>query len=431
MSTATTPVNDMTPAEGNPNAKAPVAWKGPILYFVAALTVLIAFGIFGTSTPVTFRWSDANAAIPVAPTTLDPRLIAFVSGIVMLGVAAWATWRAINRKPIGGWAALLAGLGFLVSLLASTGAGGTVQTVYLLNATIGLSTAVIFGALAGVIGERVGVTNIAIEGQLLMGAFVAAILASITGNLWVGLLGAMIGGALVSLVLATFSIKYLVDQIIVGVVLNVLVLGLTNFFYSAVLAENQELNKPGTFSAIRIPFLSDIPVVGPVLFNQNIITYLMFVLVFLVWFVLFKTRLGLRIRAMGEHPLAADTVGLQVNPTRFWTVTTAGLVAGLGGAALTIGSAGSFVKNMSAGQGFIALAMVILGRWNPLYAAAAALLYGFSGAFRLWATSTPNGSQIPSDLIQMVPYIVTLLAVTLFVGKSIAPAAVGKPYIKD
>lgn len=429
MSAAT--VNDMTPVEGNPKAKAPVAWKGPILYTVAALVVLIAFGLFGTDTPVSFRWSDANARFPIEPTVVDPRHIAIVSGILMLGVAAWATYRAVNRKPIGGWAALIAGFGFLASLLATTGAGGTVQTVYLLNATIGLSTAVIFGALAGVIGERVGVVNIAIEGQLLMGAFVSAVLASITGSLWVGLLGAMIGGALVSLVLSVFAIKYLVDQIIIGVVLNVLVLGLTNFFYQAVLAGSQSLNSPGTFTAVKIPLLSDIPVIGPVLFNQNVITYIMFVLVFVVWFVLFKTRLGLRIRAMGEHPLAADTVGLKVNPTRFWTVTTAGLIAGLGGAALTIGSAGSFVKNMSAGQGFIALAMVILGRWNPLYAAGAALLYGFSGAFRLWAGGTPNGSQIPSDLIQMVPYVVTLLAVTVFIGKAIAPAAVGKPYIKD
>lgn len=425
MSTATTPI------ESNTTAQAPVAWKAPILYTVAALIVLVGFGLFGSSTPVTFRWSDTNARFPINPTVLDPRTVAIVSGIVMLGVAVWAVYRAVNRKRIGGWAALIVGFGFLASLLALTGAGGTVQTVYLLNATIGLSTAVISGALAGVIGERVGVVNIAIEGQLLMGAFTAAVLASMTGSLWVGLLGAMIGGALVSLVLATFAIKYLVDQIIIGVVLNVLVLGLTNFFYQAVLADSQTLNRPGTFKAMPIPLLSDIPVIGPVLFNQNVITYIVFILVFAVWFVLFKTRLGLRIRAMGEHPLAADTVGLKVNPTRFWTVTTAGLIAGLGGAALTIGSAGSFVKNMSAGQGFIALAMVILGRWNPLYAAGAAMLYGFSGAFRLWAGGTPNGSQIPSDLIQMVPYVVTLLAVTLFIGKSIAPAAVGKPYIKD
>ncbi len=417
-------------SEPGPTVLAPIAWKGPILYIAAALLVLIGFGFFGSNDQVAFQWSDQNARFQIDPTVVNPKVVAIVSGIAMLAAAAWATYRAVQRKSVGPWPVVIIGLGFLVSLLAFTGSGGTVRTTFLLNATIGLSTAVIFGALAGVIGERVGVVNIAIEGQLLMGAFSAAVIASVTGSLWAGLIGAMIGGVLVSIVLATFSIKYLVDQIIVGVVLNVLVLGLTNFFYSAVLAENQQLNKPGTFRSMPIPFLSDIPVIGPVLFNQNVITYIMFFLVFAVWFVLYKTRLGLRIRAMGEHPLAADTVGLHVNPTRFWTVTAAGAIAGLGGAALTIGSAGSFVKNMSAGQGFIALAMVILGRWNPLYAAAAALLYGFSGAFRLWAGGTPNGSQIPSDLIQMVPYVVTLLAVTLFVGKSIGPAAAGKPYVK-
>lgn len=429
MSTATTPEKGANSVDVA--AKAPIAWKGPIIYYIAAVVVMGVFGFTGSSEPVTFRWSDAGARFPVEPNTVNPRTVAIGAGIVILLTAGWATYRAINRRKIGGWVAVIAAFGFLTSLLAYTGAGGTVQTVYLLNATIGLSTAVIFGALAGVVGERVGVVNIAIEGQLLMGAFTAAVLASITGNLWVGLLGAMFGGALVSLVLSVFAIKYLVDQIIIGVVLNVLVLGLTNFLYSALLAGNTSVNTPGTFRSWKIPFLGDIPVIGPALFNQNVITYIMFILVFVVWFVLFKTKLGLRIRAMGEHPLAADTVGLRVNPTRFWTVTTAGLIAGLGGAALTLGSSGSFVKNMSAGQGFIALAMVILGRWNPLYAAGAALLYGFSGAFRLWAPNTPNGSDIPSDLITMVPYVVTLLAVTVFIGKSIAPAAVGKPYIKE
>ncbi|QTV79372.1 ABC transporter permease [Microbacterium sp. NIBRBAC000506063] len=414
------------------SAAAPIAWKAPILYAVSAVIVLVFFGVMGSTTPARFRWTDATAAITLEPTMLTPRTVGFVCGALLAVIAAAALWRAVERKSFSPWFGVLAGVLFLLSLLAWTGAGGTVQVVYLLNGTIALSTAVIFGALAGVIGERVGVVNIAIEGQLLAGAFVAAVLGSITGNLWVGLFGAMIGGALVSLVLAVFSIKYIVNQIIVGVVLNVLVIGLTNFFYSSVLNTNASaFNNPGFFRKITIPWLSEIPVLGPVLFDQNIITYTMFVLVFLVWLVLFKSRLGLRIRAMGEHPLAADTVGLNVNRTRFWTVSIAGLIAGLGGAALTIGSVGAFGREMSAGQGFIALAMVILGRWHPLYAAMAALLYGFSGAFRIWAGGVPVGSEIPSDLIQMVPYVVTLVAVVLFVGRAIPPAAVGKPYIKE
>ncbi|WP_309710439.1 ABC transporter permease [Pseudolysinimonas sp.] len=271
--------------------------------------------------------------------------------------------------------------------------------------------------------------NIAIEGQLLGGAFTAAVVASVTDNLYVGLLAGMLTGALISMVLVTFSIKYLVDQIIVGVVLIALMVGLTNFFYSAALADNgQELNFPGTLPFLSIPLLSDIPVLGPVLFDQRLTTYIMFVLVPVVWFFLFKTRWGLRIRALGEHPLAADTVGINVNRWRFWTVTAAGLIAGLGGAALTLGSIGPFVRDMSAGQGFIALACVILGRWNPFLAAAAALLFGFSRNFRIWAGQA--GSEIPPDLIATTPYVVTLLAVAVLVGRAVGPRAVGKPYIK-
>jgi simple sugar transport system permease protein len=232
------------------------------------------------------------------------------------------------------------------------------------------------------------------------------------------------------MVLATFSIKYLVDQVIVGVVLIALMVGLTNFFYSAALSGNsEELNFPGTLPFLPIPLLSDIPVIGPVLFDQRPTTYAMFLLVPAVWFFLFKTRWGLRIRALGEHPLAADTVGINVNRWRFWTVTVAGLIAGLGGAALTLGSIGPFVREMSAGQGFIALACVILGRWNPFLAASAALLFGFSRNFRIWAGQA--GSTIPPDLIAMTPYLVTLIAVAVLVGRAVAPKAVGRPYVKE
>src|SRR5690606_19949926 len=194
------------------------------------------------------------------------------------------------------------------------GAGGRVPVVFLLTGAIGLSTAIVFGALAGVIGERVGIVNIAIEGQLLGGAFIAAVVASTTGSYVLAVVAAMVVGGLISMVLAAFSIKYLVDQVVVGVVLIGLVTAITNFFYSAVLAPNSSaLNNPGTLPRIRLPLLADIPVLGPVLFDQRITTYLMFVLVPVVWFLLFKTRWGLRIRALGEHPLAADTVGIKVN----------------------------------------------------------------------------------------------------------------------
>jgi ABC-type uncharacterized transport system permease subunit len=207
------------------------------------------------------------------------------------------------------------------------------------------------------------------------------------------------------------------------------VIGITNFLYSQWLASNgEEVNFPGTFEKIEIPVLSEIPILGPALFEARITVYLTFILVPLVWFLLFKTKLGLRARAVGEHPTAADTVGINVAKTRFWWVTAGGAIAGLGGAALTIGNVGAFGREMAGGLGFIALAVVILGRWQPFYVSAAALLFGFAIILRVWANGVSPG--IPTDFITMVPYLVTLIAVAGFAGKVRAPAAVGKPYVK-
>jgi len=419
-----------TSATGHVTALAPRNWRIPTLLAVLGAITVLAFGVFGTDTSVEFGWSANSDAIVLEPTSANPRLLGWVLGILALLAAGAGFWYASRRRPVPIWISLIVGLAFLVSLVAWVGAGGRVPVVFLLTGAIGLSTAIVFGALAGVIGERVGVVNIAIEGQLLGGAFVAAVVASTTGNYLLAVVAAMVTGALISMVLAAFSIKYLVDQVVVGVVLIGLVAAITNFLYSAVLGPNSaEFNNPGTMPRIPIPLLSDIPVLGSVLFNQRPTTYLMFLLVPLTWYALFKTRWGLRVRALGEHPLAADTVGIKVNRMRFWTVSIAGLIAGLGGAALTVGGVGAFVREMSAGQGFIALAAVILGRWNPWYAALAALLFGFSSNFRIWAGQA--GAAIPPDLIAATPYVVTILAVALVAGRVIGPRAAGKPYTKE
>lgn len=411
-------------------ALAPRSWRIPVLLAVLSLVTIVAFGVFGDDREVRFAWAAGGDAIALDPTPASPRVLGYVLGVLALAASVVAIQFASRRKAVPVWISLIVGLAFLVSLVAWVGAGGNVPVVFLLTGAIGLSTAIVFGALAGVIGERVGIVNIAIEGQLLGGAFTAAVVASLTGNYVLAVVAAMVVGGLISMVLAAFSITYLVDQVVVGVVLIGLVTAVTNFFYSAVLGpQSGTFNNPGTMPRIAIPLLSDIPVLGSVLFNQRPTTYLMFVLVPLVWFMLFKTRWGLRVRALGEHPLAADTVGIKVNRTRFWTVTIAGLIAGLGGAALTVGGVGAFVREMSAGQGFIALAAVILGRWNPWYAALAALLFGFASNFRIWAGQA--GAAIPSDLIAMTPYVVTILAVALVAGRVIAPRASGKPYIKE
>jgi ABC-type uncharacterized transport system permease subunit len=318
----------------------------------------------------------------------------------------------------------------LVGFLVWASAGERIPVPGLLFGSLSLAVPLIFGALGGVISERVGVVNVAIEGQLLAGAFTSAIVASITQQPLLGLLAAMVAGVLVSFVLAAFSIKYFVDQVIVGVVLNVLVTGLTGFLFSQLLAPNAALlNQPPKFERINIPLLSEIPIVGPVFFRQTLIVYIMYIAVAAVYFGIFHTKWGLRLRAVGEHPQAADTVGINVTGTRFWNVSLAGAVAGLGGAYFTLGSVGAFGKEMTAGAGFIALAAVIFGRWDPIRATLAALLFGF--ASNLQNVLSIIGSPVPSEFMLMLPYLVTILAVAGLVGQSRGPAASGKPYIKS
>jgi simple sugar transport system permease protein len=264
---------------------------------------------------------------------------------------------------------------------------------------------------------------------LLAGAFAAAVVATLAGNAYVALLFAPIAGGLVAVLLALFSIKYRVDQIVVGVVLNVLVVGITSYLFSTVLKDNKAtLNTPPGLPRIEIPLLADIPVIGSVLFNQNILVYLMFIGVFLLQFLLFRSRWGLRLRSVGEHPKAADTVGIKVNRTRWINVIVGGAVAGLGGASFTIAAAIGFGKDMTAGKGYIALAAMILGRWNPNGALAAAILFGFAEALR--GTLSIIGTPVPTHFLAMLPYLATIFAVAGLVGKVRAPAAEGVPYVK-
>jgi simple sugar transport system permease protein len=227
-----------------------------------------------------------------------------------------------------------------------------------------------------------------------------------------------------------FAIKYYVNQVILGVVLNVFALGLTGLFYDSVMQKNTEsFNSPDVLSAIKIPLLGDIPVIGPLFFDVNIIVYLTYVLIIGVDIALFRTRWGLRTRAVGEHPRAADTVGINVLRTRYVNVISAGLIAGLGGAFLTIGQVGGFSKNISSGKGFIALAAVIFGRWSPRGAVAAALLFGFADALQTVLSIIGTPVTIPSAFLAMLPYLATIFAVAGLVGRVKAPAADGEPYV--
>ena len=405
--------------------------KTPITLVVASLVVLVFFGFLGKAGDISFVWSDKREALQLPPFIVNSMFFCTIVGAVLLMIGLLSVALSIRgtRTPV--WLIAIYSLGAMMALLGwlATEATQGVQMIFILSNTLVLAIPLIFGGMAGIMSERVGVVNIAIEGQLLTGAFVSAIVGSMTKNLYVGLIAAMIAAALLSTVLASLAIKYLVEQIIIGVLLNVLVIGVTNFLYSAWVDDDSiNLNFPGTFEKLPIPLLSEIPVLGQVLFNNRITVYLMFILVPLLWYVLFRTKLGLRARAVGEHPLAADTVGINVAKTRFWWVTIGGAVAGLGGAALTIGNVGSFGREMSAGLGFIALAVVILGRWQPIYVTLGALLFGFTIILKVWANQVSPG--IPVDFITMVPYLVTLVAVAGFAGRVKPPAASGQPYVK-
>jgi general nucleoside transport system permease protein len=405
------------------------SWKTPSVMGSVALVIFVFFGILGRPDSVAFQLSGPREAIQLPNIDIGSSFLGIVLGVLLLAITGLSAWRVSqNRKvPIG--LSLVFGAISLVALLGWLASGSVVPVAFILGSALVLSVPIVLGAMAGVMSERVGVVNIAIEGQLLTGAFMAAVISTITGNQILGLVSAALTAALFSAVLAVFAVRFLAQQIIIGVVLNVLAIGITNFLYQQWLTEDESAtNSPGTLPIISVPFLSDIPILGPVLFQNRITVFMAIALVILIWFVLFKTKLGLRARAVGEHPLAADTVGINVGRTRFWWVTLGGMIAGLGGATLTIGSAGAFGREMSGGLGFIALAVVILGRWHPGYATAAALLFGFSIILRIWANQVSPG--IPTSFITMVPYLVTLIAVVGFVGRSRPPAADGIPYVK-
>lgn len=406
-------------------------WKTPIVLAVFTLLAVVLFLV--NKRPAdssTFRLSTPSDVIQLPSLVLPTFATGIVVTALLLGLTGLAAWLVSQKRRPPLWIAVVFAVLFLIAFLAWAGAGASLPIYGLLVGTVSLSVPLIFGALGGVISERAGVVNIAIEGQLLAGAFSAAVIASITGNPYAGLVGAAAAGVLVSFVLAAFAIKYFVDQVIVGVVLNVLVTGLTSFLFSQVLSANPtRLNSPPRFERIPIPILSEIPVLGPMLFRQTIIVYAMYVAVFLVWYGLFHTKWGLRLRAVGEHPQAADTVGIKVGLTRFWNVSLAGAIVGFGGAYFTLGSVGAFNKEMTAGMGFIALAAVIFGRWDPIKATLAALLFGF--ASNLQNVLGIIGSPVPSEFMLMLPYVITIFAVAGLVGVSRAPAASGKPYIKS
>lgn len=296
-------------------------------------------------------------------------------------------------------------------------------TEAVLNATVRYSVPLILGALCGIFCERAGIVNIGIEGQMLLAAFTAYMTNVWTGNLILALTVGVLTGALLGLFLAFISINLKLNQVIGGTVINILAVGITGFFYQV------GMTTKGKFSPIILSPLSEIPLIGPVLFRNPPITYITLLLVIFSHILLFHTRWGLRTRAVGEHPRAADTLGINVFKTRYWNTIFGGMLAGLAGAFLTLEGVGMFERNMTNGRGFIALAVMIFGKWNPIGSALAALLFGLANAMQTQLQFM--GVMIPHQFIGMIPYALTIIVVSGFVGRSRPPAAEGIPYEKE
>ncbi len=429
MSTSlTTTTADASSSEG---VLAPPKLRTPILLGVFALISLLVF-VFQVAPDVTTSVDLNSRSVDLTLPQIE--VPTFITNLIltlgMFGIAAFAFMRAKRRERVPMWSIAIYATLWVFALILWAGAGNDVPLTWLFTGSLVLATPIVFGSLAGIVSERAGVVNLAIEGQLLSGAFAAALVASLTDSWIAGVLAAAAAGVLVSCVLALFAITYWVEQVVVGVVINMIVIGLTNYLYSALLATDPaKFNDPARYPSINIPGLSQIPVLGPLLFQHTVLGYVMLLLVPLMGYLLFKSRWGLRTRAVGEHPKAADTVGINVNATRWRNVLLSGVIAGVGGSFYTIGSVGAFSSQITSGQGYIALAAVIFGGWHPIYSALAALLFGFASNFQTFASQA--GSQMPSELLAMVPYVVTVLAVIGFVGKSKAPAADGVPYIQS
>lgn len=393
---------------------------GIFLLLLAAVTLAFLTRAEGAAT---FTLNGRNPAVTLPAVTLPVVATVVTLGVLIALLGLLLATRGVGRRavPVLGLGAML----FVLAFLTWAAADASLNLVELFRVSVRQAVPLTLGALCGAMCERAGIVNIAIEGQLLIGALAAVVLSAIAGPV-AGLLAAIVAAVLLGAVLGWLSVRYHADQIIVGVVLVVFASGLTAFVVK-LLPSN--LNSSQRFESLPIPVLADIPLVGPVVFGQGIMVYAMFLAVGVVAWILFQTRWGLRIRAVGEKPAAADTVGISVRRVRMQAVLFGSVLAGIGGAYFTLDSAGQFTRDMSAGKGFIALAALLVGRYHPVGALGAALVFGFADglATSLGLLSVP----IPAGVLRTAPYVVTIFVVAGVVGRIRVPAADGQPYIKD
>jgi ABC-type uncharacterized transport system permease subunit len=379
-------------------------------------------------------WGGVALALLAFWLTLPPAMVRspVPSLVLAAGAAALGAWAVREGRRRVGWGAIVAALLCAVGAVAATRSGeGNLERVVvwsaLAAAMLRFATPLVFAALGGVLSERSGVVNIGLEGMMLAGAFFAIYGGDLLGG-WVGGLGlGMVAGGVFALVHAVFAVSLRADQIVSGFAINFLALGITGYVFLHHYGEQGTPEGLPAVPDVSLP-IDWIPFFGPALDNLNLLVWVALILVVLVSVFLFRTPTGLRLRSVGENPRAAATVGISVYRVRYLAVVASGVLAAMGGAFLSIGFVHSFNQNMTAGRGFIALAVVIVGKWRPGAALAAALMFGFSQAL---AQRLPVFSESSATLLQALPYVVTLVAVAGLVGRSIPPAADGVPYAKE
>ncbi|HNO95151.1 MAG TPA: ABC transporter permease [Anaerolineales bacterium] len=393
---------------------------GLFIYFVFGLqTEAGTVAKFGLNLAGSQAIEISDLSVPALPVVYFMAFLAVFAGAFQLARGVRST----------NWLVGILAVTIVVSFLMWAAQDKSFNLTGMLSSSFVRATPIALAALCGVISERSAVINIGIEGIMLISAQLAVLTATVTKSLYVGLFAAIIAGGLIAALHAYLVIRFKVDQTVSSVAINIFGAGTTAFISSRFMQRaGDQLNNSGTFPIISIPGLSKIPVLGPVLFENNLIIYLAIILVFVMHIVLYYTPWGLRTRAVGEHPKAADTLGINVYFTRYINVIAGGMIAGLGGAYFTLGSVGRFDEAMTAGKGFIGLAAMIFGNWNPIGAYTSSLIFGFADSLqvKLQILRIP----IPSEFLLMAPYIVTMIILTGVVGRAIPPAADGQPYEK-
>jgi simple sugar transport system permease protein len=383
-------------------------------------------------------WLGVNSDGALRTMTVPVSASGYVVGVLTIAAGALLAWRRLDRSasPLLYTGLMLFMLGFLVWVARGSNVSGLhLQITGILAASVAAATFLIFGSLSGTLCERSGVVNIAIEGQFMTGAISSVMVVSAlngTGiSLFLGVLVAGLLGALLGWVLAVMSLRYQANQIIVGIVIVAFCTALTQFIMFQVLDTRQNLNGAFPLPVWAVPFFSHVPIIGPILFDQNILVYVAILGVIIANIALFRTRWGLRVRSVGEKPIASETVGVSVTRMRYGAVILGGFVAGLGGAAFTIGAGTNFTFGMTNGYGYIALAIMIFGRWRPYGALMASLLFGFTIALSANLNIYLSQLVIPQQFISMLPYIITIAAVAGLVGRIRPPAADGIPFSRE